>query len=67
MTGLEHSLLATGLLAIFYYVGFPVGKKEKIEAIVSTMLDKLERGNFIKVEFDKKTGEKVLIPLDKAI
>jgi hypothetical protein len=31
MTGLEHSLLATGLLAIFYYVGVHVGKKEKIE------------------------------------
>lgn len=67
MTGLEHSLLATGLLAIFYYVGVRVGKKEKIEDIVSTMLDKLERGNFIKVELDKKTGEKELIPLDKAI
>jgi hypothetical protein len=44
-----------------------VGKKEKIEDIVSTMLEKLERGNFIKVEKDEKTGEKELIPLDKAI
>jgi|TARA_Y100000389_G_scaffold80966_1_gene77567 hypothetical protein len=66
MTGIEHSILATGLLAIFYYVGMHVGKKEKIEDIVNTMLDKLERGNFIKVELDEKTGEKELIALDKA-
>ena len=58
MTGLEHSLLATGLLAIFYYVGVHVGKKKKIEDIVSTMLDKLERGNFIKVEKDEKNWRK---------
>ena len=66
MTGIEHSILATGLLAIFYYVGMHVGKKEKIEDIVNTMLDKLERGNFIKVELDEKTVEKELIALDKA-
>jgi hypothetical protein len=66
MTGIEHSIFATGLLAIFYYVGMHVGKKEKIEDIVNTMLDKLERGNFIKVELDEKTGEKELIALDKA-
>ena len=50
---------------MFYYVGVKVGKKEKIDDIVSSMLDKLESGNFIKVEIDEKTGEKELIALDK--
>jgi len=62
----EHSILATGALALFYYFGVYVGKKEKVADIVGTMLDKLEAGGFIKVELDKKTGEKELIPLDKA-
>ena len=65
MTGIEHSIIATFALAVFYYAGVKVGKKEKIEDIVTSMLDKLERGNFIKVEIDEKTGEKELIAIDK--
>lgn len=65
MTGIEHSIIATFALAVFYYVGVKVGKKEKIDDIVSSMLDKLESGNFIKVEIDEKTGEKEIIALDK--
>jgi|TARA_B100000497_G_C7478680_1_gene294121 hypothetical protein len=67
MGAYEHSLIATGLLALFYYVGVHVGSKKKTEDIVETMLNKLEKGNFIQTELNKKTGEKELIPLDKTI
>ncbi len=65
MTGLEHSLLATGLLAVFYYLGAHFGKKDAVEAAVEFTLDTLEKGNYVKVLYNEKTKEKELIPLDK--
>ena len=65
MTGIEHSLIATGLLALLYYVGIHVGGKKKTEDIIETVLDKLERDNFIQTELNEKTGEKELIAIDK--
>lgn len=65
MTGLEHSILATVMLAAFFYVGKWIGKKEKTESIVEHTLDMLEKNNMIKVEICKKTGEKDILPLDK--
>jgi len=65
MTGIEHAILATSFLAAFFYVGKWVGKKEKVEDIVEHTLNTLEKNNMIKVEVDKKTGEKEILPLDK--
>lgn len=65
MTGIEHAILATSALAVFFYAGKWWGKKEKVEDIVEHTLNTLEKGNFIKVKFDRKSGEKELIPLDK--
>ena len=38
MTGIEHSLLATGMLALFFYVGKHIGEKKKVEHIVECTL-----------------------------
>ena len=67
MTGIEHAILATSFLAAFFYAGKWMGKKEKVEDIIEHTLNMLEKNNMIKVKVDKKTGEKELIPLDKAI
>lgn len=67
MGAVEHTLLATGLLAAFYYWGIHVGKKDSIEEIIEHTLDTLEKGNYVKVVYNEKTKEKELIPLDKAI
>lgn len=65
MTGIEHAILATTCLAIFYYVGRFNGKKERVEDIVEHTLNMLEKGNFVRVKKCEKSGEKELIPLDK--
>jgi len=65
MTGLEFSLVATPILAGFFYFGKRQGKKEKIEHIIDHTLNQLEKNNMIKVSVDKKTGEKEILPLDK--
>jgi RNA-binding protein YhbY len=65
MTGIEHAILATACLAVFYYVGKWNGKKEKVEHIIDHTLNMLEKNNMIKVKVDKKTGEKEILPLDK--
>ena len=64
MTGIEHSIIATLALAVFYYFGVHIGKKEKIESIIEHTLNTLENGNYIHVITDDK-GDKELIPLDK--
>lgn len=64
MTGIEHAILATGMLAVFYYYGKWVGRKEKVEDVIEHTLSTLEQGNYIKVIVDKN-GDKELIPLDK--
>lgn len=64
MTAIEHSIIATGLLALFFYFGKHVGKKNRVEDAIEHTLDMLEKGNFIKVK-TLKNGEKELIALDK--
>lgn len=64
MTGIEFSLVATPILAGFFYFGKFQGKKEKIENIVDHTLNQLEKNNMIKVKVDKN-GEKEILPLDK--
>ena len=67
MTGIEHAILATSVIASFFYTGKWVGKKEKVEDIIEHTLNTLEKGNFVKVKTCQKSGEKELIPLDKVI
>ena len=57
MTGVEHAILATSCLAAFFYAGKHIGKKEKVEDIITHTLNQLEKGNFVKVKKDKN-GEK---------
>ena len=64
MTGLEFSMVATPVLAAFFYYGKHQGKKEKIESIIDHTLTQLEKNNMIKVKVDKN-GEKEILPLDK--
>ena len=64
MTGLEFSMVATPVLAAFFYFGKYQGKKEKIEHIIDHTLTQLEKNNMIKVKVDKN-GEKEILPLDK--
>tara|TARA_R110002153_G_scaffold125141_4_gene271999 strand:+ start:1289 stop:1501 length:213 start_codon:yes stop_codon:yes gene_type:complete len=65
MTPFEQAFIMTSFLAIFFYFGKHLGKKEKTESIIEHTLNMLERKNMIKVETDKKTGEKEILPLDK--
>ena len=67
MTGIEHAILATSVIAAFFYTGKLLGKKEKVEDIIEHTLNTLEKGNFVKVKTCQKSGEKELIPLDKVI
>ena len=67
MTGIEHAILATSVIAAFFYTGKWLGKKEKVEDIIEHTLNTLEKGNFVKVKTCQKRGEKELIPLDKVI
>lgn len=67
MTGMEHAILATSVIAAFFYTGKWLGKKEKVEDIIEHTLNTLEKGNFVKVKTCQKSGEKELIPLDKVI
>ena len=64
MTGIEHSILATSMLALFFYVGKWMGKKEKVEDIIEHTLNMLEKNNMIKVKKDNN-GNKEILPLDK--
>lgn len=64
MTGLEFSLVATPILAGFFYFGKYQGKKESIDIVVESTLNMLEKNNMIKVKVDKN-GEKEILPLDK--
>ena len=64
MTGMEHAFVATSMLAVFFYVGKWMGKKEKIEDIITHTLDTLEKNNMIKVKKDNN-GIKRFCSLDK--
>lgn len=66
MTAIEHAILATIVLAVFYYYGKWSGRKEKVEDVIEHTLDTLEKGNYIKVNVHKN-GDKELIPLDKVV
>ena len=65
MTPIELSLLCTSCLAVSYYIGVHIGKKESWTDAVEFTLDTLEKGNYIKFRYNKETKEKELIPLDK--
>jgi len=64
MTGIEHTILATTILASFFYFGKFLGRKENAEELIEATLDALEKQRFIKVK-TLKNGEKELITIDK--
>ena len=64
MTGLEHAILATGLLFVFYKWGEWTGRREKVEDIIETTLIKLEDSGFIITETNED-GQKELMPVQK--
>ena len=64
MEFIEEAILATSVLAAFFYYGKYLGKKERVEDIIEHTLETLEKGNYIKVKYHGDTKEKELIPLD---
>ena len=64
MTPIELSLISTTVIAIAYYFGKYHGRMELTEKVVSSMLQTLEQGGFIKTKLDKN-GEIELIKRDE--
>ena len=59
LTALEHSLIATSLLFIFYQAGRFTDKRKYIEEAIANTLATLEDNNYIICEEDED-GQKVL-------
>lgn len=59
MTGIEHSIIATVLLAVFYYVGRHVGRGENTEHVIEQTLISLEDRGYIYC-ITNEDGEKEL-------
>jgi uncharacterized alpha-E superfamily protein len=59
MTAIEHALLATFFLWVFFQVGRYLGRKDSTVPALSAMFDKLERHGFIVTKTNDK-GEKEL-------
>lgn len=60
MTGLEHAILATALLAVFYYAGRYQTNKKDIETAIANTLDVLEQNNYIVCK-TTESGDKELL------
>ena len=65
MTPIEYAVITTFILAVFYYAGVYVGKKNAIAETVENTLNILEKGNYIRVVYNEELKEKELISLDK--
>ena len=59
MTGLEHAVLATFVLWVFYQVGKYQANRQKIEEAIANTLDTLEKNNYIICKEDED-GQKIL-------
>lgn len=59
LTALSHSLIATSLLAVFFYAGMYMDKRKRIEEAIANTLDTLEKNNYIVCKEDKD-GQKIL-------
>lgn len=60
MTGLEHAVLATFFLWVFYQWGRVSSDKKRVEDAISSTLDTLEKQGFIMTK-TLKNGEKELV------
>lgn len=60
MTGLEHAVLATFFLWVFYMWGRVSSDKKRVEDAISSTLDTLEKQGFIMTK-TLKNGEKELV------
>ena len=65
MSPIEYAVITTCILAVFYYAGVYVGKKNAIAETVENTLNILEKGNYIRVVYNEELKEKELISLDK--
>ena len=54
-------MVATPILAAFFYFGKHQGKKEKIEHIIEHTLNQLEKNNMIKVKVDENGEKEILL------
>ena len=59
MTGLEHAVIATFFLWLFYTVGRYQANRQKIEEAIANTLDTLEKNKYIVCKTDKD-GQKIL-------
>jgi len=59
MTAIEHSLIATFLLFVFYQAGRWSDKRKMVEEAVANTLQTLEENNYI-VCHEDEDGQKVL-------
>lgn len=64
MTGFEHSIIATSLLALFFYVGRYIGRGQASEDIIEKTLITLEDKGYIYCTVNAD-GEKELQPYPK--
>lgn len=64
MTGIEHAIVATALLFVFYKWGEWTGRRERVEDIIEMTLTNLEDNGFIVTETNED-GEKELKPVQK--
>ena len=60
-----HTALAVGAIAAAYYVG-RWSINNKLETIVGTMLDTLEKEGFVATVLDKD-GDKELVPISELV
>lgn len=60
MTGLEHAVLATFFLWVFYQWGRISSDKKRVEDAIANTLDTLEKQGFIMTK-TLKNGEKELV------
>lgn len=62
-----HTLIAVGSLFGAYCLGRYLSAAKNIDAIISTIINKLERDGFVAVEKNKDSGEKELIPISQIV
>jgi len=59
MTAIEHAIVATFFLFVFYQVGKFVGQKKSVNIALENMFDRLEKHGYIVTKTNAK-GEKEL-------
>lgn len=61
MTAIEHAIIATFALWVFYMLGKYSSERTKVERAISNTLDMLEHKGFIVFKTNPDSGEKELV------